>query len=165
MNPKLCLDFVTSPQVILHITLITLLLPSRKKCLMFSHAKKMFIIGDLNVRFGASVRDLLINRVEAPKCRMYSYPTIPDDVRNPNDNAYMLSTLCMNSNLLVINNLKTTNHLFRGKTYRKKDSWISEVDVFLGSCDALRNISSINVHQTIHLPSDHAPISFRITVT
>ena len=133
---------------------------------MFSHAKKMFIIGDLNVRFGASVRDLLINRVEAPKCRMYSYPTIPDDVRNPNDNAYILSTLCMNSNLLVINNLKTsTKHLFRGKTYRKKDSWISEVDVFLGSCDALRNISSFNVHQTIHLPSDHAPISFRITVT
>ncbi len=67
--------------------------------------KMVLIMGDLNARFGVSARNLL-SRVEAPECRMFSYPTIPDDTRNPNDNAYILSTLCVNSNLLVVNNLK-----------------------------------------------------------
>ncbi len=64
--------------------------------------KKFLFIGDTNARFGVSVCDLL-SRVEAPGCHMSCYPTIPDDARNPNDIAYILSTVCENNNLLVLN--------------------------------------------------------------
>ncbi len=53
------------------------------------------IIGDVNARLGSSVRELPV-RADIPDAQYYSYPHIPDQVPNPNNNnAFALSSLCM----------------------------------------------------------------------
>lgn len=63
-----------------------------------------FLIGDLNARIGRSVRQLP-SRAELPNADSFLYPNIPDDVQSCNDNAHVLSTLCIDASLVVVNNL------------------------------------------------------------
>ena len=71
--------------------------------------KEYCILGDMNARFGQYVRSLV--QGELPDIDNYSYPVLPDDVQLPNENAFILSSVCKESGLLVLNNLQTpTNH-------------------------------------------------------
>ena len=80
---------------------------------MFSYKgnTKFCIIGDLNARFGTSVRNISLqsSNTDIKEC---TYPHIPDDISTPNDNAYLLSTICVDHNLLVLNNVKTPTKYF-----------------------------------------------------
>ena len=67
------------------------------------------MVGDLNARFGIVVR-ALPERVKLPDSTDYSYPYLPDDVRVPNDNALILSNVCMETRMVLVNNLKTPPH-------------------------------------------------------
>ena len=121
-------------------------------------------MGDLNCKFGKYVRELPALS-EIPNAHSYEYPVVSDCVNNPNDNAYVLSTICIDNKLLVLNNLKTPTNYFRsGKTYRKGENWISELDVCLVSCEAISKVKSFRVHNMESLPSDHAPISIDVKV-
>ena len=81
------------------------------------------VIGDLNARFGTLVRELP-ERVKLPDGSNYSYPYLPDDVRLPNDNALILSNICTETGMVLVNNLKTPiNHFRSDKTYRKGSDW------------------------------------------
>ena len=60
---------------------------------------------DLNARFSASVRDVL--RDDPQVNDAFTYPLILEEVASPNDNAYVLSTICKDNDFLVINNLKS----------------------------------------------------------
>ena len=85
-------------------------------------------MGDMNTRFGASVRELL-SAVDVPNCDSVSYPVMPDDVHVPSENAFILSSICQESNMLVLNNLKFGVHHFQSnKTYRKGRQRVSELD-------------------------------------
>ena len=63
------------------------------------------IIGDMNARFGGDVRHLL-PLVNLPNVEEFSYPSIPDNINVPNSNAELLTTICIDNSLFVINNLK-----------------------------------------------------------
>ena len=57
---------------------------------------------------------------EIPNHDEYSYPVLPDDVNVPNNNAFILSSMCKEFKLLLLNNLKTPmKHYVSGKTSEK----------------------------------------------
>ncbi len=67
-------------------------------------------LGDTNCRVGKYGRDLPALSKTA-NAQSSEYPILPDCVNTPNDNAYVLSTICMENKLLVLSNLKTiTNY-------------------------------------------------------
>ena len=130
-----------------------------EKLLDYKGNTKFFIIGDLNARFGSSVRNISLQS-KCPDIKECLYPYIPDDVSGPNDNAYLLSTVCIDHSLLVLNNVKTPTKYFPSqKTFKRRDHWISELDTNIVSYGLLDFLSNFTVHHTNWLPSDHAPIS------
>ena len=93
----------------------------REKMLDFKSNLKFCILGDLNARFGSSVRNIPL-RSSTPDINKCTYPNIPDEVPSPNDNAYVLSSICVDNDLVVLNNLKTaTSHFQSQKTFKKRN--------------------------------------------
>lgn len=88
----------------------------QEKIRNFDSDEEFIIIGDLNSRFGLSIRNLLV-KSEIPDSHLYTYPAIPDNVSVANENAYILGTICSDNDLLVLNNL--TNSFKDGKTFKK----------------------------------------------
>ena len=124
---------------------------------------KFVIMGDMNTRFGESVRSLPCS-LGVPQAHLYTYPHIPDPVRYANDNARTLASLCSNEMLIVINNLKTHKQYFPSKlTFKKTNEWKSELDVCIASTCMVQYLSEFNVWQDMSLPSDHAPISVSVS--
>ena len=130
----------------------------QEKLISETTSNRYIIFGDMNARLGRCVRDIVNNN-------NFTYPNLPDDVITPNDNAYLLSTICKDHDLVVINNLKTGNkHFVSDRTYRQGTNWVSELDVFVGSQDMIGSLDWLKVYQTVDLPSDHAPIGIQISV-
>ena len=64
------------------------------------------VIGDLNARLGKCVSEL--PRLACiPHAHPYTYPVLADNVTTQNENATILSALCIDEKMLVVNNLKT----------------------------------------------------------
>ena len=123
------------------------------------------IIGDLNTRFGKFARDIPILS-QLPSAEVYSYPEIEDDIPFPNNNAEILSTICIDNKLILINNLKTGEHHFiGGKTYKRRDTWISELDTCIASPCVVNRLSNFEVVKCSDLPSDHAPVTVTVSLT
>ena len=148
-------------QYFTHQSFVTL----HEKMVDYKSNTEFCIIGDLNARFGTHVRNIPL-RSSIPEINACTYPYIPDDITSPNDNAYLLSALCTDNDLIVVNNVKTaTLHFPSNKTYKKRNQWISELDTAIVSYRMLSCLSNFNVHQTDWLPSDHAPISIDLKVS
>ena len=114
------------------------------------------IIGDMNARLGTSIRELTerLGLVE------YSYPFIPDPIPTPNDNAVAIFGICVEEQLLIVNNLKTPySHYQSRKTFRRGREWTSEIDTCLVSKNLVKFIIGFQVIDNDLLPSDHAPIA------
>ena len=127
--------------------------------------KNVLIMGDLNARFGVGVRDILPSISTRSNIDM-SYPIINDPINRPNDNANTMSSICMDNNLIVVNNLKMEGIHFQSKlTYRKGNEWVSELDTCIASVDILKNIEGFCVYDDLTLPSDHAPIAVSLSPT
>ena len=123
------------------------------------------VVGDLNARFGTLAREFP-ERVKLPESSNYSYPYLPDDVRVPNDNALILSNICMETGMVLVNNLKIpTNHFRSDKTYRKGSEWVSEIDTCTVSSNLVSDVSGFAVIMNDSLPSDHAPITITLSVS
>ena len=123
---------------------------------------EFIIIGDMNARFGESVRGLP-GRIDEADTLRYTYPHIPDTVTYPNDNANILTTICIDAKMLVVNNMKTPTKHFESKlTCKKASEWKSEIDICVASLNTLGCISEFGVWQDTSLPSDHAPISLSL---
>ena len=136
-----------------------------EKMLNFKGNTKFCIIGDLNARFGTGVRNIP-RQSNNPDIKECMYPSIPDDIATPNDNAYLLSTVCVDHNLLVLNNVKTPTKYFPSqKTFKRRNQWISELDTTIVSFGLLNYLSNFTVHQSDWLPSNHAPISLDLKPT
>ena len=64
-----------------------------------------------------------------------------------------------------MNNLKTPDQYFEGnKTFKKRDDWISELDLCVTSHHLIKSLCGFSVIQRGDLPSDHAPVAVTITV-
>ena len=136
-----------------------------EKMIDYKGNTKFCVIGDMNARFGTSVRSIPL-RSSSPNMHVYTYPNIPDATASPNDNAYILSTLCVDNNLIVVNNVQTPIcHFPSNKIFKNRTEWISEIDTSIVSYELLSSIKSFNVHQTDWLPSNHAPISIELKVS
>jgi len=116
------------------------------KC--FSSKEKCIIFGDINARCGESINELVTTDT------YFNYTPI-DNISRPNSNGSKLLQLCKDCELLVINNLSTCDMEFKSAlTFRKKDQWISEVDLFIVARDILKAISGFQVNQSLLIPSD-----------
>ena len=136
----------------------------QEKLLSDSMKEECIILGDLNARFGIFARELP-SLVELPGSDNYTYPDVPDDVRLPNENAFILSGVCQASKLVLINNLKTpAKHFMSSKTYRKGEQWVSELDVCIVSSGVVSRVSDFQVFQSDSYPSDHAPIAVTLSL-
>ena len=123
----------------------------------FSHQGDCVIFGDVNARSGRDVKNL----TNSPD---FTYSPV-DNVSRPNSNGQALLQICKDSDLLIVNNLKTPNVTLNGAlTFRKRTTWISEIDLVIVSKKFIHNITSLYVDQNLFYPSDHAPISFKIEV-
>lgn len=71
---------------------------------IFDNSKEFITIGDVNSKFGLSIRNLPI-KSELPDSHFYTYPYLPDDVSVENDSAYVLGRMCSDNDLLVLNDL------------------------------------------------------------
>lgn len=119
------------------------------------------IMGDMNARFGRAVGDL-VTMYELPGMEISS-PVIDDDVANMNENAEFLSVICMDSKLVVLNSLKTPQkHFVSGKTFWKRNSWVSELDTCIVSPSLVNHVLDFAVTKRLDLRSDHAPISISL---
>lgn len=79
---------------------------------------------------------------------------MPDDVQLPNENVFILSSVCKESELMVLNNLQTPdNHFVSNKTYK------SIVGYLCMSPSMVNRLSEFSVTRNASLPSDHSPIS------
>ena len=70
------------------------------------YSKGCILMGDLNARFGNLVRCLTSgDELSESAGDLFSYPNIPDPVAVPTDSAKVLAGLCMDLQLLAVNNL------------------------------------------------------------
>ncbi len=123
---------------------------------------KTIILGDMNSRFGTSVRNLPM-RAGIPYCDMYSYPVIPDLVDRPSHNADILADVCVDNKLLIVNNLRYMNRCYESAlTYKAGNRWISELDICCVSHEIIECVSSFDVMCDACLPSDHALIAIGV---
>ena len=77
-----------------------------------------------------------------------------------NSNGKDIIQICKDNNMLVINNLKYKSKVFKGSlTFRKKEKWISELDVCIASHGIASNIVEFTVNNSLQFPSDHAALS------
>ena len=137
------------------------LLSSVQEKIKTSHASYGCVVaGDMNARFGEAVCELP-GRLRLEQC---SYPTIPDRVQC-NDNASALLGVCIEEELLVVNNLCCFENMYTSKlTYRQGCVWVSEIDSCLMSASIIRYLCGFNVNQDLRLPSDHALVSWEMRV-
>ena len=104
------------------------------------------IIGDMNARFGSTVSNLL-SRSSNPCIQACSYPVIEDDISSPNNSAFLLSSICVDNELVVLNNIKSSVcHFQSKKTFKRANQWISEIDTCVVSFDMLNSCNEFLVH-------------------
>lgn len=67
---------------------------------------------------------------EIPDSGSHKCPYIPDDVATPNENAYVLLSLCSGNELFLVNNLQASGKYFPSeKSFKPADQWLSELNV------------------------------------
>ena len=112
--------------------------------------KLSVIVGDLNARLGSRVQTI------DEACGL-NHDIVDNSV---NANGRSLVQTCTANRLTPVNNLKTTDQVWNGNlTFRKKQQWISEVDLCLVSLPLVEALSHFTVDQNLRYPSDHAPVS------
>ena len=123
--------------------------------------KGMIVLGDLNARFGNAKARFLEDK---PKHISWVYEDSPDPTANPNSNAR--HTITALQSLLLLNNLKTRDHYFKGAlTFRQGNRFISELDVCLVSPELVDCICDYSVEQRLDLPSNHSPITVSVDLS
>ena len=123
--------------------------------------EKFILMGDLNARFGPD-REAFIASKGLPAST--TYVQAADSITLPNANArYIIGMLA--PRLVLLNGLMHGTHIFPSDlTFRRRNIWISELDICLISPECLPIIKNMSINQRLDLPSDHAPISCQISM-
>ena len=115
---------------------------------------KTVVLGDINARM--SNLDLFRDEPDG-----IDYTINPDT--NSNANGGHMIDVCRTCCLTPVNHLVCGGRAFPGNlTFRQRSTWVSQLDWAFVSKSALPHIQSFNVHQSLSLPTNHAPISIEI---
>ena len=91
---------------------------------------------------------------------MSSSPSLPDSIHQSNEKANVLRGICVEDGLMVLNNVKVHEQHFKGgKTYKKGNEWVSELDLCIVSYNMLKYMNDLRVIYENDLPSDHGPLA------
>ena len=138
---------------------LSLLSSIQEKVKSFGGIGGCILLGDFNARFGIGIRDVLTRN----GLFQYSYPFVPDPIPSPNENAQVLLGLCIDEDLLIVNNLQTSEKYFQSAlTYRQGQLWTSELDYCIISHEIMYIVDDFQIIQDRHLPSNHAPLSIKL---
>ena len=116
------------------------------------------VFGDLNSRVGSALVELssLHDNI--------SYIPV-DKLQTPSEHGKKLLPIAKDGGLFFVNNMVFQGRYYEGSlTFRRRQTWISEVDVVLVSKNILPQIIDFKIDQSLSFPSDHAPISVSISV-
>ena len=116
---------------------------------------RFVIFGDFN----AKVKDREGLLRESDNMNYYTHEN------NSNSNGEYLRSICVDSDLIVLNNLKYYENYFSDlSTFRRRNIWISQLDLCIISKSIINQVTSFDVNQDLLLPSDHAPIILGVDV-
>ena len=128
--------------------------------MMLNTDSHFIVIGDFNARCSKDVESIASN-VQANGS--FSYEPSTDSAIVANPNGKHLVQLCKDCQLLILNNLKFNAKRFPGGlTFRRKNQWISEIDLCLLSPQLVPAVTSFDIDHDVSLPSDHAPIGLSV---
>ena len=115
------------------------------------HENRLAVIfGDFNAKI-KDFNDLLQGN------SLYSYNL---ENKQQNRNGDILKSICINNDMVVVNGLIEKYRKFDDSmTYKRRNKWISRIDMCLLSPTLISLIDSSSVIQNAHLPSDHAIIT------
>ena len=113
-------------------------------------AGKVVAIGDFNARVGTP-------RITDTSGNTYEYRGVKDD--SINSHGRTLVNLCNNNSMVIANHICHNGRNFGGElSFKRRSTWISEIDLCLVKGECIDLIKDINVHQDIP-GSDHAPLT------
>ena len=116
---------------------------------------RVIALGDLNARVGDH-RTVDIAGTE------YNYSGVKD--HTVNNHGRTLMNTCKNNSMVVLNNLQYKNKTFQGNlSYKKRETWISEIDVCIASNSSLDLVRDLCRRQDVK-GSDHAPLCVTLCV-
>ena len=108
----------------------------------------VIVLGDLNAR-------VAVPSLTDPDDIPYVYTGVVDQTLNTRGRAII--NVCSNNNLVICNHLLYKNRQLGGHlSFKRRQQWISELDICLSKHECLDQITEINVRQDIK-GSDHAP--------
>ena len=118
-------------------------------------AGNIIVMGDLNARVAVPE---LVNSENVP----YVYSGVVDNTVNARGRS--LLHLCSNNNMVIANHLLYNKSQLGGNlSFRRGNTWISELDTCLAKQDCIDQITQLEIQQDIR-GSDHAPLSVTVAI-
>ena len=109
----------------------------------------IIVMGDFNARVGT-----LVFKDDRDNC--YKYRGIKDN--GTNNHGRTLSNICHNNMMVVANHLHHRGRQLGGDlSFRRRDTWVSEIDLCLSKQQCVDLIKTVETRQDIH-GSDHVPL-------
>ena len=115
-----------------------------------SDAGKVVAMGDFNARVGTPI-------ITDASGNSYQYRGVKDDYINSHGRT--LVNVCNNNSMVIANHLCYNGRNLGGElSFKRRSTWISEIDLCLVKDRCIDLIRNISVHQDI-VGSDHAPLT------
>ena len=113
------------------------------------------LLGDFNAKI-ADFNNICYNS-------KFRYPVRTPNPRNISGD--ILTTICQSNDLIILNGLQNELNFFDGgPTFRKKENWISLIDLCIVSSSLIQNIDMLHINRNLNLTSDHAIINIGIKI-
>ena len=122
----------------------------QEQCLN-NNNQQVIIIGDLNARMEN------LNALQDQKIQL-KYTENPDSTQN--ENGKEMINFCQTHNIVPVNHMIYRNAVCDGElTFKRKNTWISQLDWVLCSKKILKHVKSFKILKDIMLQTDHAAIA------
>lgn len=116
---------------------------------------KVIALGDFNARVATP-------QLQDGNGDYYQYQGVRDNVINVHGRT--LLNICTNNGLTVANHLYRNRNILGGDlSFRRREHWLSEIDLCIVKNECVYMISNLHVDQTVPR-SDHAPLCVTVTI-
>ena len=116
--------------------------------------ENIIVLGDFNARVGTP-------SIKNEDGYLYRFEGGRDAIVNSHGRA--IENMCNNNEMVIVNNLKYNGQLYNGNlTFKRRNTWLSEIDLCISKRQCLSMIQDFRVHQEV-IGSDHAPLSITLT--
>ena len=118
-------------------------------------SENVIVLGDLNGR-------VAVPKFSDPDGVPYVYNGVVDPTLNARGRAIM--NVCENNNMVICNHLAYKGRQLGGQlSFKRRQQWISELDLCLSKRGCLEQISELDMRQDI-IGSDHAPLCVTLAI-